>query len=151
LGPDSDSDSDSVGSDKTDRENPPQTSIFSTDFKMVVESKAPVTKKSVTSTIPKASDADDAEEAYDMQEESKEAASQDIDDFERRLNGEKMQQRPAHKAAERAPLKMVAPPLCPAPKHIKVKSTSMTEEEEDRAEALKAVSELSRFEEKLGK
>ncbi len=117
---------------------------------MVVETKAPAPKKSVTSTIPKASEGEE-DDGYDVQEESREAASQDIDDFERRLNGEKVSKRPAQKNNDRGPVKMVAPPLTAAPTHVKVKATSMTEEEEDRAEALKAVSELSRFEEKLGK
>lgn len=120
---------------------------------MVGQGKAPpvAAKKQVTSTIANTRDLESTDEGYFVQEETKESASQDIDDFERRLNGEKIAPRQHKSSTALKPVKMSAPPMIAPAAHVKVQPTSMTEEEEDRAEALKAVGELERFESKLPK
>ncbi len=110
----------------------------------------PAPKKAVTSTIPTPTDKE--EEDYIVSGESKEDISADLDAFERRLEGQKAATKPAAKKA--APARAVPasnmPPMVAPKDYKKVNPTSMTEDEEDKMEALKAVSELEKFEQRLG-
>ena len=107
-------------------------------------------KKEVMSSIPVPRDADDLGDTYAVNEETKEDVSTDLDDFERRLNGgggQRVSAKP-NAPAKAVPKSKVPPMVMAPPAYVHVKPTSMTEEEEDNMEALKAVSELERFEQR---
>lgn len=113
-------------------------------------------KKSVGAPAPSKEEDVDLGETYHLAEETKEEIGNDLDAFERRLNGE------APKAAAAAVKKAPKAPLRPVPKnnmppmfvpgsYVKVKPTGLSEDQEDEMEAVKAVSELDRFEARQGK
>jgi hypothetical protein len=119
--------------------------------KVSVAAAAPAAAKKVMGTMSVRDD-DGNEEGYYQQDESREAISQDIDDFERRLHGERITPKVNSAKAGNPPsrgIKINAPPLLPPKAHVKVKPTSMTEDEEDRADDIRAVGELDRFEQRL--
>mmetsp|Transcript_41732 Transcript_41732/g.104297 ORF Transcript_41732/g.104297 Transcript_41732/m.104297 type:complete len:126 (+) Transcript_41732:41-418(+) len=125
---------------------------------MVIKSSAKPGANAVSSipkgTAPGVRDDDGGEEAYYVADESKESCSQDIDDFERRLKGERVAPRVNNAKGGNPPargIKMSAPPMVPAKAYNKVKATGLTEEEEEKADDLRAVSELERFEARLPK
>ena len=98
-------------------------------------------------------DADELGETYMVKEESAKDINNDLDDFEARLNGQQPAGRKpaASKPAANKPVpKSNVPPMFMPPKHKPVKPTSMSEEQEDALEARKAVSELDKFEQRLG-
>eukprot|EP00961_Rhodomonas_salina_P022679 304398-Rhodomonas_salina.1 len=109
------------------------------------------TKKTVQSTIPSAKDKDAETEDYMVSGESKEDMAAELDDFERRLEGKSVSKPSAQKKTVKAVPTSNMPPMVAPKDYKKVKATSMTEDEEDKMEALKAVSELDRFEQRLGK
>lgn len=117
----------------------------------VAAAAAPAAAKKVAATMS-VRDEEGAEEVYFQPDESREAISQDIDDFERRLHGERIAPRVNNAKGGNPPargIKINAPPLLPPKSHIKVKATAMTEDEEDRADDIRAVGELDRFEQRL--
>ena len=117
-----------------------------------VATTAPAAPKNVPVGTMSVRDEDGGEDGYYVQDETKESCLQDMDDFERRLNGERIAPRANHAKGGNPPakaIKMVAPPFMPAAAHQKVRPTSMTEDEEDRADDIKAVGELDRFEMRL--
>ena len=97
-------------------------------------------------------EADEMGETYMFHEETTKETMNDLDDFEARLNGQKPAGR---KSAASHALKPVptsnVPPMFVPKVHKPVKPTSMSEEQEDALEAIKAVSELDRFEQRLNK
>ena len=100
-------------------------------------------------------DSDELGETYMVHEESAKDVGNDLDDFEARLNGQKPAGRkPAASSKQSAGNKPVpksnVPPMFMPPKHKPVKPTSLSEEQEDALEARKAVSELDKFEQRLG-
>jgi len=100
-----------------------------------------------------AKDGDELGETYTMHEESAKDVGNDLDDFEARLNGQKPSKPEGNKlqgGGAKAVPKSNVPPMFMPPKHKPVKPTSMSEEQEDALEARKAVSELDRFEQRLG-
>ena len=107
--------------------------------------------KAVAKVPGPSKDGDELGETYVMHEESAKDTSNDLDDFEARLNGQKPAAKKAisSQPASKAVPKSNVPPMFMPPKHKPVKPTSMSEEQEDALEALKAVSELDRFEQKL--
>jgi hypothetical protein len=96
-------------------------------------------------------DVDELGETYMVHEESEKDVSNDLDDFEARLNGHKPSDRKpmASKRNDKAVPKSNVPPMFMPPKHKPVKATSLSEEQEDALEALKAVSELDKFDMRL--
>lgn len=121
-----------------------------TNMKQGASDKAPA----AVAKVPAASkDADELGETYMMNEESVKDMVNDLDDFEARLNGQK----PAGKkpvaggsgGGSKPVPKSNVPPMFMPPKHKPVKPTSLSEEQEDALEAVKAVSELDKFEQRL--
>ena len=102
--------------------------------------------------VPGPANDDELGETYMVHQESAKDVADDLDDFEARLNGQ--QKKPAGKKPAAGSSKPVPksnlPPMFVPPKHKPVKPTSMSEEQEDAMEALKAVSELDKFEKRLG-
>jgi hypothetical protein len=112
--------------------------------------KSAIPKKEASSSASKP-DADDLGDTYVEQDETREQIVNDLDDFERRLNGEqptKKSTAPSSKA--RAIPKSNIPPMMVPAKHVAIKPTAVSEEEEDSLEAIKAVSELDLFEKRQG-
>lgn len=111
-------------------------------------------KEGAVAKVPgPAKDGDELGETYVMHEESAKDVGDDLDDFEARLNGQKPSKTAASKpkaGGAKAVPKSSVPPMFIPPKHKPVKPTSMSEEQEDALEARKAVSELDRFEQRLG-
>ncbi len=102
--------------------------------------------------VPGPAKDDELGETYMVHEESAKEMADDLDDFEARLNGQKPAGRKpaASKPAATKPVpKSNVPPMFLPPKHKPVKPTSLSEEQEDAMEALKAVSELDKFDQRL--
>ena len=96
-------------------------------------------------------ESDDLGDTYVEQEETREQVVNDLDDFERRLNGEQpVKKAPGQNAKARAVPKSSIPPMMVPAKYVPVKPTSVSEEQEDSLEAIKAVSELDLFEKRQG-
>mmetsp|Transcript_51251 Transcript_51251/g.107038 ORF Transcript_51251/g.107038 Transcript_51251/m.107038 type:complete len:121 (-) Transcript_51251:381-743(-) len=114
--------------------------------------KSAIPKKEPSSSSASKPDADDLGDTYVEQDETREQIVNDLDDFERRLNGEqpttKKTTAPSSKA--RAIPKSNIPPMMVPVKHVAIKPTAVSEEEEDSLEAIKAVSELDLFEKRQG-
>lgn len=108
----------------------------------------------VVKTTGTSKDVDELGETYMVNEESAKDMNNDLDDFEARLNGQKPAERKPAASKPSASNKPVpksnVPPMFMPPKHKHVKPTSMSEEQEDALEARKAVSELDKFEQRLG-
>jgi hypothetical protein len=107
-----------------------------------------------TAKVPKASkDVDELGETYMVHEESAKDMTNDLDDFEARLNGQKPASKksigPASTGRNKPVPKSNVPPMFMPPKHKPVKPTSMSEEQEEALDALRAVSELDKFEKRL--
>jgi len=104
--------------------------------------------------VPGPANDDELSETYMVHQESAKDVADDLDDFEARLNGQQKKpsgKKPAASAGSSKPVpKSNVPPMFVPPKHKPVKPTSMSEEQEDAMEALKAVSELDKFEKRLG-
>lgn len=112
----------------------------------------PAVKKEAVTTIPSKQDPDDMGDTYVEQDESREQVANDLDDFELRLKGERpAPKKPIAASAKSRPVpKSNIPPMMNPSKHVPVKPTSVSEEEEDSLEAIKAVSELDVFDKRQG-
>jgi hypothetical protein len=115
----------------------------------------PVAGGGAVAKVPGPANDDELGETYMVHQESAKDVADDLDDFEARLNGQ--QKKPVGKkpagasAGSSKPVpKSNVPPMFVPPKHKPVKPTSMSEEQEDAMEALKAVSELDKFDKRLG-
>lgn len=112
-------------------------------------------KKAVAAPVSSKVEEVDLGETYHLAEETKEDIGNDLDDFERRLNGGAPKGAAAVKKAPKAPLRPVPknnmPPMFVPGSYVKVKPTGLSEDQEDAMEAVKAVTELDRFEARLGK
>jgi hypothetical protein len=112
---------------------------------------AKAVKKEPVTSIPSKQDQDDMGDTYVEQDESREQVANDLDDFEMRLRGERpASKKPVANAKARPVPKSNVPPMMNPAKHVPVKPTSVSEEEEDSLEAIKAVSELDMFEKRQG-
>ena len=101
----------------------------------------------------KKDEVDDLGETYQLSEETKEDVGNDLDEFERRLNGDGAKPAGAKRLASKAALRPVPknnmPPMFMPGNYVKFKPTGVSEEQEDAMEARKAVSELDQFEARL--
>eukprot|EP00293_Proteomonas_sulcata_P019667 CAMPEP_0184300374 /NCGR_PEP_ID=MMETSP1049-20130417/10798_1 /TAXON_ID=77928 /ORGANISM="Proteomonas sulcata, Strain CCMP704" /LENGTH=94 /DNA_ID=CAMNT_0026611073 /DNA_START=109 /DNA_END=393 /DNA_ORIENTATION=- len=87
-----------------------------------------------------------------MPDESKEDVANDLDDFEARLEGRSSGAKggpSSKKSANRPVPKSNVPPMFVPKAYNKVQKQNLTEEQEDQMEAIKAVSELDKFEARL--
>jgi len=109
----------------------------------------------VVAKVPGPAKDDELGETYMVHEESAKEMVDDLDDFEARLNGQKpASKKPAAGGKPTGSSKPVpksnVPPMFLPPKHKPVRPTALSEEQEDAMEALKAVSELDKFDQRLG-